>query len=706
MAGILDTLIFDRTQLDINRARYLNSLWDARAQRWTGTKAEWNEWEAGPRGAYGWRDMNRVTDAVSYLIGHLSALGYAVDMKNITPAYNVTVIAFPLLGGTVTGSGVYYEDDTATVTAEVNEKYDFVGWMQGGELVSTDLTYTFTVEQSVTLTATFALKQFSVEVSVEPVEGGDATGSGTYDIDTEVTVAATADDNYVFTRWTENGQEVATGADYTFTLTENRVLTAVMTRVYVITLTTNDDDFGAATGGGTYLDGQDVTLVATAADGYTFIAWESNDVVISNDPIYTFAPTDNMEIVAVFEEEQQAVQLDYDYSGQVETAILVPGVYKLEVWGAEGGYRSSATYAGKGGYSVGTLTVTENTTIFSRAGGSGNTGGTDGGFNGGGKRNTYNGGGGASDIRIGVDDLNYRVIVAGGGGSDGGTNKSGKYGGGLSGGDVGSSGSTNGYGTGGYGGTQTGNSGGASWLTVVEKTGTTSDSDTYSGFGFGGNGIFKSSGYGGAGGGGWYGGTGRVPDSSGDDDGGGGGGSGYVWTVDTSASAPTGFGLEAKHYLAEAQTIGGDQPFQSPDGVQETGHTGNGYCRITPLISYAVTVLSDNEDYGTVSGGGLFMFGAEITISATANSGYVFTGWYTTSGNLVSTDNPYTFTVDSKTTLVAKFREAQIVEITVSSNDESMGTATGSGTYYEGEQVTISATAEKGYRFVHWEENF
>ena len=63
MSTILDTLITDRTQEDVDRASYLNGLWDPRALQWRGTPQERAEWEAGPRGAYGFADMNRVVQA-------------------------------------------------------------------------------------------------------------------------------------------------------------------------------------------------------------------------------------------------------------------------------------------------------------------------------------------------------------------------------------------------------------------------------------------------------------------------------------------------------------------------------------------------------------------------------------------------------------------------------------------------------------------
>lgn len=266
---------------------------------------------------------------------------------------------------------------------------------------------------------------------------------------------------------------------------------------------------------------------------------------------------------------------EFPYLGEVQTLSLMKGRYKLEVWGAEGGYRTSDVYGGKGGYSEGELKLDSKTTLFVYVGGSGNTGGPAGGFNGGGKRDTYNGGGGASDIRIGVDDLNHRVIVAGGGGSDGAANKAGGYGGGKNG-----ESRTDSYGTGGFGGTQTGVSD-STWQTNVQSSGTANQPDAYGGFGFGGNGVTTNSQYPGAGGGGWYGGSGSVPDSSGDDDRGGGGGSGFVWT---GQSVPSGFSLEEKYQLNTAETKNGAQSFVSPSGEQETGHSGDGYIRITPIV--------------------------------------------------------------------------------------------------------------------------
>lgn len=289
--------------------------------------------------------------------------------------------------------------------------------------------------------------------------------------------------------------------------------------------------------------------------------------------------------------------LNFGYTGAVQSVTLPKGTYKLECWGAQGGdhfnyasqYRTTV-----GGYSVGTITLSKTTNIYIYVGGagtysSGSGGAALGGFNGGGyaysSNRQTNSGGGATDIRISQDDLYARIIVAGGGGSDGASNKTGMYGGGLEGGTT-----TESCGSGGYGGTQTGNT----WLTTTRTTSATSTSNCYAGFGFGGNGCYSSSGYAGAGGGGWYGGSGSYPDGSGDDDRGGGGGSGYVYTAKTAANYPSGNYVNSSYYLTDASTVAGNQSFTAPDGSTETGHSGDGFCRITRIKNATVYVKQNN----------------------------------------------------------------------------------------------------------------
>ena len=51
--------------------------------------------------------------------------------------------------------------------------------------------------------------------------------------------------------------------------------------------------------------------------------------------------------------------LNCPYTGNKVSITLPAGRYCLECWGAQGGYRSSTEYGGKGGYSKGILTLEE-----------------------------------------------------------------------------------------------------------------------------------------------------------------------------------------------------------------------------------------------------------------------------------------------------------------------------------------------------------
>ena len=260
---------------------------------------------------------------------------------------------------------------------------------------------------------------------------------------------------------------------------------------------------------------------------------------------------------------------DYSYTGSVQTATLKAGTHKLEVWGAQGG-GSSSHPGGKGGYSYGTLTLTKNITSYIYVGGQGtNDDGSfssqatlAGGFNGGGYGRAWSGtnhngggGGGASDIRLVEDSLYSRVIVAGGGGG-GSDDGNGGYGGGTSGG-----------------------------------SGNMSGGSSSSGYGFGtGGDVTYSGGECGGGGSGWYGGTGGSSENYA-----GGGGSGYVYTSGTASSYPTGVKLNNSYYLTNASTIGGNISFTDNSGSTVTGHSGNGYARITSTVKVSTAPSIDTS---------------------------------------------------------------------------------------------------------------
>src|SRR6202034_4027756 len=102
---------------------------------------------------------------------------------------------------------------------------------------------------------------------------------------------------------------------------------------------------------------------------------------------------------------------------------------------------------------------------------------------------------------------------------------------------------------------------------------------------------------------------------------------------------------------------------------------------------------------GVVTGGGALNVGSQAQISATANSGWTFTGWG--DGNI---DNPRTITVPSNNvTYVASFtKNTELVDLLAV--PPTGGVVNVVGTFEIGGQVQISAIAYDGWTFTGWND--
>ncbi|MBR1681901.1 MAG: C10 family peptidase [Bacteroidaceae bacterium] len=106
-----------------------------------------------------------------------------------------------------------------------------------------------------------------------------------------------------------------------------------------------------------------------------------------------------------------------------------------------------------------------------------------------------------------------------------------------------------------------------------------------------------------------------------------------------------------------------------------------------------------------------FSTGMTAHAHATPATGYYFRCWTDKDGNIVSREANYTFVTSFKTageryTLKANFEKGTapaIRTITTESQPFGQGSAKGGGQFYDGESVTLTATANKGYEFICWQ---
>lgn len=89
----------------------------------------------------------------------------------------------------------------------------------------------------------------------------------------------------------DNNNERANGAE----ILDSEVPT------HALTISNNVDVAGLTTTGGEYIHGEFVRAIATSTDCYTFIGWYVNDELVSDKPIYRFAVTDDINLVAKYD---------------------------------------------------------------------------------------------------------------------------------------------------------------------------------------------------------------------------------------------------------------------------------------------------------------------------------------------------------------------------------------------------------------------
>ena len=229
--------------------------------------------------------------------------GPAAYVAHFIPnTYEITATAVPSYAGTVTGAGTYYYNTTCTLTATPNTGHHFLNWTKNGAVVSTDASISFTVTANEEYVAHFDANVYQVTLFTYPSVGGTVTGGGAYPYGQTCVIEAVANEGYSFVEWKLNDDEViSTTPTYMFNVTENVAFVAYFAlNTYEITATANPADGGTVTGAGTYNYGESCTLTAAAAEGYTFVNWTLDGVVVSTSANYTFTVTESNDYVANF----------------------------------------------------------------------------------------------------------------------------------------------------------------------------------------------------------------------------------------------------------------------------------------------------------------------------------------------------------------------------------------------------------------------
>lgn len=206
------------------------------------------------------------------------------------------------IGTSATGEvkeGTYYRDTSVTLTAKAAPTgYDFVGWYEGSNLVSTSLSFAVTLTANRTLVAKYKIKSYTVNATSEDINKGTVSPAGqTVEHGANATVVATPKAAYNFAGWYNGTTKVSSNASYTFAVTANISLTAKFT-IKTFTTTTANSTGGTASVNKSSVEYDGSAIwTATPSTGYNFSKWSNGSTA---NPLTVSNITANTHITPVF----------------------------------------------------------------------------------------------------------------------------------------------------------------------------------------------------------------------------------------------------------------------------------------------------------------------------------------------------------------------------------------------------------------------
>ena len=214
----------------------------------------------------------------------------------------ITNIGDCSIGSSATGGvkeGTYYRDTSVTLTAKAAPTgYDFVGWYEGSNLVSTSLSFSVTLTANRTLVAKYKIKSYTVNATSEDTNKGTVSPAGqTVEHGANATVVATPKPAYNFAGWYNGTTKVSSNASYTFAVTANISLTAKFTIKTFTTTTANSTGGTASVNKSSVEYGGSAIWTATPSTGYNFSKWSNGSTI---NPMIVSRITANTHITPVF----------------------------------------------------------------------------------------------------------------------------------------------------------------------------------------------------------------------------------------------------------------------------------------------------------------------------------------------------------------------------------------------------------------------
>ncbi len=122
------------------------------------------------------------------------------------------------------------------------------------------------------------------------------------------------------------------------------------------------------------------------------------------------------------------------------------------------------------------------------------------------------------------------------------------------------------------------------------------------------------------------------------------------------------------------------------------------------LQTWQLSIQTLPTQGGIVSGSGNYLPGQTIALSATPNSGFIFTNW-TQNGQVIASVPAFNFIMPNADVTISANFTPKSYQVTTQSVPSAGGSTTGAGIYSFGQNVTVNAIPSTGYQFLNWTKN-
>lgn len=209
----------------------------------------------------------------------------------------------------VLGTGEVAHRTQAVIEAVLPNTLDFVAWVDAeGDTLGYGNPLPWTALGDLQLKPVCKPHLLPITIAIEPAGAGHVTtegftdNAGAFVYGEDIALEVVPAHGYTFAGWEENGARISQENPYTYRLLEESELKAVFTpEGWTVTTGTNLKLGGTTSGDGLYLQGDTVTVTATANAGFEFTHWLENGEIVSSDAVYRFVADSNRLLLADFQ---------------------------------------------------------------------------------------------------------------------------------------------------------------------------------------------------------------------------------------------------------------------------------------------------------------------------------------------------------------------------------------------------------------------